>query len=138
MSKPWILIFNNRDAYVYDTEELLLEQLHISLIQMCDSILQDTSNVFTEFVTYDPYGDEYSDKRHFSYWKCFDKNYFSSLKDEIDDDIGIDDIADLDLLVYSLIPEVKTLYQKQIENKFVQFFSDINLNQINNIIFQYN
>lgn len=64
------------------------------------------------------------------------KTIFPAIKDEIDDDIGIDDIADLDLLVYSLIPEVKTLYQKQIENKFVEFFSDINLDQVNDMILQ--
>lgn len=145
MSKLWVLNFaygNNSKTFVYDTEFLLLEQLHILFLGICNSILEEPQELVSTYSETKQRGYEAEEDR-FAHWEITDKlKWFIFESDDIDDGMNdilgnaIDWIPDQDLVIFRLLPQVKEMYTEAIKDRRVYYFSDVNLQKIDSCVFE--
>lgn len=139
MSKLWVLNLaygDNFKTFIYDTEFLLLEQLHILFLGICNSILEEPQELVLEYSETKQKGYEAEEDR-FAHWKVTDKlKWFELYPDDIDDGMNdilgsaIDWIPDQDLVIFRILPQVKEMYAEAIKDRRVYYFSDVNLDEI--------
>lgn len=134
MSKLWGLnlnCFGESKIFLYDSKELLLEQLHILFLEICDSVINNPEELVFRYSK--SYSEEYGSK--FAHWSIKDKlGYFEFEPDDIEE--SIDDILNQDLVIFRLLPQVKEMYAEAINSRYVEFFSDVNFEKIDSCVFE--
>lgn len=135
MSKLWALnlnCFGESKIFLYDSKELLLEQLHILFLEICDSVINNPEELVFRYGK--SYSEEYGSK--FAHWSIKDKlGYFEFEPDDIEE--SIDDILNQDLVIFRILPQsFKEMYAEGIRGRYIEFFSDINFEKIDLCVFE--
>lgn len=138
MSKLWVLNLaygDNSKTFIYDTEFLLLEQLHILFLGICNSILEEPQELVSTYQKTNQIVDGEYQESKFAHWEITDKlKWFEFISADFND--HIDDIPNLDLVIFRLLPQIKEMYIDAIQNRYVEYFSDINFEKIDSCVFE--
>lgn len=118
MSKLWVLNLaydNSSKTFIYDTEYLALEQLHILFLGICNSILEEPQELVSTYRKSNQEIDDKYQESKFAHWEITDKlKWFEFSSDDFND--HIDDIPNKDLVIFRLLPQVKEMYIEAIQN----------------------